>query len=59
MKPGVLTSELWILLAAIGTGESQALTANPNLNYTGMGLAALYAVCRTVLKLKGGGGGAA
>lgn len=55
MKPGILSSELWALVAAVALAESQALTSNPQLNYAGMAVAAVYAVCRTILKHGGGG----
>ncbi len=51
VKPGIRTTELWALLAAVGLAESQALTTNPHLNYGGMAAAAVYAICRTILKL--------
>lgn len=52
MKPGVHTTELWAIVAAVGLAETHALTASPTINYAAMATAALYAICRTVLKIK-------
>lgn len=50
VKPGLLTSELWLVVAAVAQAETQALSSNQTINLASLGLAALYAVCRTLLK---------
>lgn len=56
VRRGVFTSELWLLIAAVGVGESQAITSNPKLNIAGMVAAAVYALARAYTKAGGGSG---
>lgn len=51
-KMGVLTSELWLVVGAIVASETQVFSSNPNVNWGGAALAGVYAICRTVLKIK-------
>jgi len=51
MKPGVFTSELWVVLAAGVNAATGALSSNEHVNLGTLAAAVAYAVCRTVLKL--------
>lgn len=50
LKPGLLTSELWLLIATVANADTGALTDKQTLNLATLGLAALYLVARTLLK---------
>lgn len=50
-KMGVLTSELWLVVGAIVASETQVFSSNPDVNWGGAALAAVYAICRTTLKI--------
>lgn len=53
MKPGVLTSELWVVVLSVVSAETNLLTSSSNVNYAGVAAAAVYAICRTALKIFG------
>lgn len=53
MKPGVLTSELWVIVLSVVSAETNVLTSSSNVNYAGVAAAAVYAICRTALKILG------
>lgn len=65
VKPGIRSTELWLTVFTIAgnviaaaTGSLSSSTAQ-NVSWSSIGLAGLYAVARSIVKLSAGGGGGA
>jgi hypothetical protein len=51
VKPGLFTSELWLIVAAALEAATRVLSSSSHVNYAVLGSAVAYAACRTILKL--------
>lgn len=52
LKPGLLTSELWLIVATGLNAGTEWLTTNQKVNLSTLLAAMVYAVCRSAVKMK-------
>lgn len=52
MKPGLLTTELWVIVAAVANATTGTVSTDNSVNIAAIAAAGVYAICRTYLKAK-------